>query len=37
MANANQVSLGRINLSTGTGYGGATDKYALYLKLFSGN
>jgi len=36
MANANQVSLGRINLSTGTGYGGATDKYALYLKLFSG-
>ena len=36
MANANQVGLGRINLSTGTGYGGATDKYALYLKLFSG-
>jgi hypothetical protein len=36
MANANQVSLGRINLSTGTGYDGATDKYALYLKLFSG-
>ena len=36
MANANQVSLGRINLSTGAGYDGATDKYALYLKLFSG-
>ena len=36
MANANQVALGRINLSTGTGYDGATDKYALYLKLFSG-
>ena len=36
MANANQVSLGRINLSTGTGYDGANDKYALYLKLFSG-
>tara|TARA_B100000212_G_scaffold211161_1_gene159587 strand:- start:3 stop:1130 length:1128 start_codon:yes stop_codon:yes gene_type:complete len=36
MANANQVSLGRSNLSTGTGYGGANDKYALYLKLFSG-
>ena len=36
MANANQVGLGRINLSTGTGYDGATDKYALYLKLFSG-
>ena len=36
MANANQVALGRSNLSTGTGYGGATDKYALYLKLFSG-
>ena len=36
MANANQVSLGRINLSTGNGYDGATDKYALYLKLFSG-
>ena len=36
MANANQVGLGRSNLSTGTGYGGATDKYALYLKLFSG-
>ena len=36
MANANQVALGRSNLSTGTGYDGATDKYALYLKLFSG-
>ena len=36
MANANQVALGRSNLSTGTGYGGATDKYELYLKLFSG-
>ena len=36
MANANQVGLGRINLSTGTGYDGATDKYALYMKLFSG-
>ena len=36
MANANQVGLGRINLSTGTGYDGANDKYALYLKLFSG-
>ena len=36
MANANQVALGRSNLSTGTGYGGANDKYALYLKLFSG-
>tara|TARA_R100001082_G_scaffold61024_1_gene33966 strand:+ start:36 stop:1196 length:1161 start_codon:yes stop_codon:yes gene_type:complete len=36
MANANQVGLGRINLSTGTGYDGTTDKYALYLKLFSG-
>ena len=36
MANANQVALGRINLSTGTGYDGAADKYALYLKLFSG-
>ena len=36
MANANQVGLGRINLSTGTGYDGATDKYALGLKLFSG-
>jgi hypothetical protein len=36
MANANQVGLGRINLSTGTGYGGASDKYATYLKLFSG-
>ena len=36
MANANQVALGRANLSTGTGYDGATDKYALYLKLFSG-
>ena len=36
MANANQVSLGRSNLSTGTGYDGANDKYALYLKLFSG-
>ena len=36
MANANQVSLGRINLSAGTGYDGANDKYALYLKLFSG-
>ena len=36
MANANQVGLGRINLSTGTGYDGASDKYALYLKLFSG-
>ena len=36
MANANQVGLGRINLSTGTGYDGANDKYALGLKLFSG-
>jgi hypothetical protein len=36
MANATQSALGRINLSTGTGYDGATDKYALYLKLFSG-
>jgi len=36
MANANQVGLGRINLSTGTGYDGASDKYALYMKLFSG-
>ncbi len=36
MANANQVALGRSNLSTGTGYDGANDKYALYLKLFSG-
>ena len=36
MANANQVGLGRINLSTGTGYDGASDKYALGLKLFSG-
>tara|TARA_B100001989_G_scaffold249069_1_gene223679 strand:- start:348 stop:1475 length:1128 start_codon:yes stop_codon:yes gene_type:complete len=36
MANANQVALGRSNLSTGTGYGGANDKYALYLRLFSG-
>ena len=36
MATANQVGLGRINLSTGTGYDGASDKYALYLKLFSG-
>ena len=31
-----QTALGRINLSTGTGYDGAADKYALYLKLFSG-
>ena len=36
MANANQVGIGRANLSTGTGYDGASDKYALYLKLFSG-
>jgi len=36
MANATQTALGRINLSTGTGYGGATDKYATYLQLFSG-
>ena len=36
MANANQVSIGRSNLSTGTGYGGTGDKYELYLKLFSG-
>ncbi len=36
MANATQIALGRINLSTGTGYGGATDKYATYLQLFSG-
>ena len=36
MANAAQTALGRINLSTGTGYGGATDKYATYLQLFSG-
>ena len=36
MANANQVALGRSNLSTGTGYDGANDKYALYLQLFSG-
>ena len=33
MANANQVSLGRSNLATGSGY---NDKYNLYLKLFSG-
>ncbi len=36
MANATQTALGRSNLSTGTGYGGAGDKYELYLKLFSG-
>jgi len=36
MANATQTALGRINLSSGTGYGGATDKYATYLQLFSG-
>ena len=36
MADATQTALGRINLSTGTGYGGATDKYATYLQLFSG-
>ena len=36
MANANQVAIGRSNLSTGTGYDGANDKYALYLQLFSG-
>ena len=36
MANANQVSIGRSNLSTGVGYDGSADKYALYLKLFSG-
>ena len=36
MANANQVAIGRSNLSTGTGYDGPNDKYALYLKLFSG-
>jgi hypothetical protein len=36
MANATQTALGRSNLSTGTGYDGANDKYALYLKLFSG-
>ena len=34
--NTNQVGIGRINLSTGIGYDGATDKYATYLKLFSG-
>ena len=36
MADANQVGIGRINLSTGVGYDGAGDKYATYLKLFSG-
>ena len=36
MANANQVGIGRINLSTGLGYDGVGDKYATYLKLFSG-
>ena len=36
MANATQTALGRANLSSGTGYDGANDKYALYLKLFSG-
>jgi len=36
MANANQVGIGRANLSSGVGYDGAADKYALYLKLFSG-
>ena len=34
--NTNQVGIGRINLSTGIGYDGAADKYATYLKLFSG-
>jgi hypothetical protein len=34
--NTNQVGIGRINLSTGLGYDGAADKYATYLKLFSG-
>ena len=34
--NTNQVGVGRINLSTGLGYDGAADKYATYLKLFSG-
>ena len=36
MANALQTNFGRANLSTGAGYGGAGDKYELYLKLFSG-
>ena len=36
MADANQVGIGRINLSSGVGYDGAGDKYATYLKLFSG-
>jgi len=36
MANATQTALGRANLSTGTGYDGAGNKYELYLKLFSG-
>ena len=36
MANALQTGIGRANLSSGNGYGGASDKYALYLKLFSG-
>ena len=36
MADANQVGVGRINLSSGVGYDGAGDKYATYLKLFSG-
>ena len=34
--NTNQVGVGRINLSTGLGYDGVADKYATYLKLFSG-
>ena len=36
MANALQTGIGRANLSSGVGYDGAADKYALYLKLFSG-
>ena len=36
MANALQTNFGRANLSSGVGYGGAGDKYELYLKLFSG-
>jgi hypothetical protein len=36
MANALQTGIGRANLSSGVGYDGTADKYALYLKLFSG-
>ncbi len=36
MANALQTGIGRANLSSGVGYDGSADKYALYLKLFSG-